>query len=193
MSSLEPQPLEGQERWESASVTSRGGVYLAEMVLSQRIYSCALSLPSSLVSQLTPSQPQLTGRCLPLSPPASHSHPGTPWQPSYSKARVSVEPCALASHGAALGCRDCRQHCWVPRPTRLCLPSAGGFLVWPRSGVPPWQTQNRVVCPKVRSLFSPGCLPDVGKTPEASERAGLIPGDNWVATFYSQVRKKMLL
>lgn len=154
MSSLEPQPLEGQERWESASMTSRGGVYLAEMVLSQRIYSCALSLPSSLVSRLTPSQPQLTGRCLPLSPPAGHPRPATPWQPSYSTARVSVEPCALASHGAALGCRGCRQHCWVPRPTRLCLPSAGGFLPWPRSGLPPWQTKNRVVCPKVRSLLT---------------------------------------
>lgn len=58
---------------------SREEAYLIEMILTQCIYS----LSSSLVSQLTPLQPQLTGRHLPFSPSASHSHPVTPWQPSY--------------------------------------------------------------------------------------------------------------
>lgn len=40
-------------------------------------------------------------------------------------ARVSAEPCALASHGSALGCQGCRQHCLVPRAVRLHLPSTG--------------------------------------------------------------------
>lgn len=153
-------------------------------------YSHALSPSSSLVSQLTP--PPCQGTPSSCSPPASCLYPGTPWQPPHPMARVSAEPCALALHGAAPGCWGWRQHWWVPRMTRLCLPSAGGFLPWPHWGLPHDRPEIQRCMPKSKEL-SHQCLPVVGKTPEASKDAGLMPGDNWVETFYSWVRKKMLL
>lgn len=124
--------------------------------------------------------------------PLYSCQPSPPWQPPHCTARVFAEPCALAPHGAALGCLGCGQHCRVLRSTSLCFPSARGFLPWPRSGLPPWQTWNTEVYAQKQGAFSPGCLPIVGKTPEANEHAGPMPGDNWVETFCSQVRKILL-
>lgn len=98
MLSHELQPLKWQERRESASMTVRDGVYFSEMVLFQCICIHALSLSSSLASQLTPSQPSSPS---PLSS-WRHPYPGTPCQAFYSMARVSAEPRALALHEVAL-------------------------------------------------------------------------------------------
>lgn len=56
------------------SMMGRGGVNLAEMVLSHCIYTCALCLSSSLVLAHTLTAPAHWG-CLPLSPLASCPHP----------------------------------------------------------------------------------------------------------------------
>lgn len=107
------QPLEWQERWESTSITGRGAIYLAEMVLipTQQCSATPIPCPRPAACSLG-SHPHLARGLLPpaLLLPAifTQAHPGsllTPW-PGFLQ--------SLALHGAAPGCCGSGQHCWVP-------------------------------------------------------------------------------